>query len=50
MTRDDTVGASKKRKAAKQLRQGKKMEEQKPLSVTKVVDMSSPILFNMVHK
>jgi type VI protein secretion system component Hcp len=52
MTREVTMGAIKKRKAAKQLRKGKKMEAQKPLSVTqtdltitKNVDVSSPKLF-----
>lgn len=38
------MGAIKKGKAAKHLRKGKKMEDQKPL--TKVVDASSPTLFN----
>ncbi|MFY9805428.1 MAG: hypothetical protein WA211_11975 [Candidatus Acidiferrales bacterium] len=44
------MGATKKRKAVKPLRKGKKMEAQKPLSVsditiTKQLDASSPKLF-----
>jgi hypothetical protein len=38
------MGAIKKGKAAKHLHKGKKMEEQKPLSITKVVDATSPII------
>lgn len=38
------MGAIKKGKALKHLRKGKKMEEQKPLSITKLVDKSSPTL------
>jgi type VI protein secretion system component Hcp len=52
MTREITMGAIKKRKTAKQLRKGKKMEAQKPLSVThadltvtKQLDVSSPKLY-----
>jgi type VI protein secretion system component Hcp len=41
------MGAIKKGKALKQLRKGKKMEEQKPLTITTHVDMSSPTLTNM---
>ncbi len=44
------MGAIKKGKAAKRLRKGRKMEEQKPLSITKVVDSSSSTLFNASHK
>ena len=39
--------AIKKGKAPKHLRKGKKMEEQKPLTITTHVDMSSPTLTNM---
>jgi type VI protein secretion system component Hcp len=38
------MGAIKKGKAVKHLRKGKKMEEQKPLSITNHVDVSSPTL------
>jgi hypothetical protein len=41
------MGAIKKGKAVKHLRKGKKMEEQKPLSIAKLVDKSSSILPNV---
>jgi type VI protein secretion system component Hcp len=49
MGMEDTMGATKKGKSAKRLHKGKKMEEQKPLSVThsdititKYIDKSNP--------